>query len=278
MAERLNRNHKVAENDFRNCFFEKKAIRGQASIWVIVAIVLVASVILFFIIDRSAKLSRVGEGEAVFDVQSYLESCSTELVNEIVEKMLPQGGFVLPKNFATFNDLKIEYTCKNNGYYEPCIQQHPMLIREMENEIKNYTTDKIEECFDDMEKEFRKRGSDVALDPNMEYNVDLEEDKILLNIKRKVKIEKGGDIRRGEEYKVEIPSPAYNLGRIAAEIADQEARFCYFEFVGYSILYPRYEVDKYSMSDATNIYTIRDFKSLKEMNIAIRGCAIPAGL
>lgn len=256
----------------------EKNIKGQVSIWVVVAIVLLGSVIIYFMIDRNSRISREGEGEAVFDVQSYLESCSRDFVEEIVDEMLPQGGLVVPENYATFNDLKVEFICKNNGYYEPCIQQHPLLIREMENEIKNYTEDKIEECFDEMVEEFTRRGSEVSMNPNMEYNVELDEDKITLDIKREMRIVKDGESRRGEQYIIEIKNPVYNLGRIAAEIADQEARFCYFEFVGFSILYPRYEVDKYTMSETTHVYTIRDLQSQKEMNIAIRGCAIQVGV
>lgn len=253
-------------------------VRAQIAIWVVVAVVLVASIILFFLIQKQIIVTTPGGSEATFDVESYIKTCSSGFVNEVVDKMLPQGGFVSPKNTVKFNDINIEYTCKNSGFYKPCIQQHPMLITEMENEIKNTIFSEVDKCFLEMESSFKKRGSQVSLDRDMNLNVDLQQDKIILNIQRKIKIERNDETRRGEFYNVEIPSPAYNLAKIAAEISDQESRYCYFEFVGFGILYPRYEVKKFQMSEPTKIYTIKDLRSGKEMNIAIRSCAIPAGI
>ena len=62
------------------------------------------------------------------------------------------------------------------------------------------------------------------------------------------------------------------------EISNQEAKYCYFEYVGYMLLYPKMDIEKFAMSDSTKIYTLKDKKSDKEMNIAIRSCAIPPGI
>ena len=262
----------------KNELMNKKIKRGQVSVWVIVGIILVASVILFFLIERRAFVIKPGEAEATFDVESYIRSCSSKYVNDVVDVMLPHGGFVAPNNTAVFDGVEIEYICKNIGFYEPCIQQHPLLIREMEMEIKNYIFNDLIDCFEKMESDFEDNRAEVILDNDIELNIDLEEDKVVLNINRKIKITKNDEEREAEFFVVEIPNPIYNLGRIAAEIADQESRYCYFEFVGYNVLYPRYQIKKYSLSNPTDIYKIKDLRSGKEMSIATRSCAIPAGM
>ena len=69
----------------------------------------------------------------------------------------------------------------------------------------------------------------------------------------------------------------YDLASVANEIASQEAKFCYFEYVGFNILYNDFDIRKDTLSDSTKIYTIKHKKTAAEMNIAVRGCAIPAG-
>ena len=91
-------------------------------------------------------------------------------------------------------------------------------------------------------------------------------------------IKNNEETRDFEKFDFQFSSPIFNLANIAIEIADQEAKYCYFEYVGYSIIYPRYQISLFTMSDSTRIYTIKDTKTKKEMNIAIRGCALPQGL
>ncbi len=259
---------------------DKKMIfckRAQVGIWVILGVVLASTIILFFLISQQSGIIKPGEGESVFDAQSFIETCTRQYVEEAVELMLPHGGFVAPKNTVFFNNTEIEYICENRGFYSPCIQQHPMLLNEMKTEIREFIAPRIAGCFDDMEREFEKRNSDVNFESELGVGVNLQEDKILVDIERKTTVEKQGETRRFDSFVVVVESPLYNLGRIAMEIANQEAQYCYFEYVGYNILYPRYQIKKYTMSHPTKIYVVKDNKSRKEMNIAIRSCAIPAG-
>ncbi|MFH1425592.1 MAG: hypothetical protein ABIG28_02585 [archaeon] len=251
---------------------------GQIAIWVIIAVVLVASIVFFFLLERKPGFERVPVVSSSFDVESFMDNCLADYVEEGVDAMLSQGGFISPRNTVFFDGENIEYICENIGFYEPCIQQHPMLISEMEDEIKNYVLPKINDCFNDMEREFERRGSEVSfVSVNSSLSVEFGEDRIFLYVDRELTIRKDADVRSFEELRIELVNPIYNLAKIAVEISSQEAKYCYFEFVGHDILYPRYKITKYVMSEPTKIYTIRDIKSGKEMNIAVRSCAIPAG-
>ncbi len=251
--------------------------RGQISVWVIIVIVLVASIVLCFLIYQNPTLIKSSEYSESLEIQSYLQSCAKEYVDEAVEVMLPHGGFVSPKNTVYFDGIAIEYICLNNGQFSPCINQHPMLLNEMKNEIDKYVSPKIENCFEKMRADFRRAGSNVEFVGGYDMKVDMKEDKIILFFEREVIVMSKEETRRTREIKLEIPSPAYNLAVIAMEIASQEANYCYFEYVGYNIIYPRYEIKKYTMSDATGIYRIIDLESNKQMNIAVKSCSIRPG-
>lgn len=253
-------------------------VRGQVSIWVILGIILAASIVLFFLLSPSAELLKPADSDVSFDMQTFLETCTAQYVGEAVDLMLPQGGFVNPRNTVFFDGNNIEYICFNNGNYSPCIHQHPLLLNEMKLEIDNYVTPLIDDCFEDMKREFEGRRGDVEYDLNFDVEVNLKKDVVALEIKRETTIVKQGDTRNLGGFKIEVSSPVYNLGKVAMEIANQEANFCYFEFVGYNLHYPRYQIKKYTLSDPIDIYTITDIKTRKEMNIAVRGCTLPAGL
>jgi len=248
--------------------------RGQIAIFVIVAVVIVATIILlFFILDRGAKISLGDE----FNPKSYIERCARKATEEAIDKMLPQGGFVEPKNYKIYNDKKIEYICQNKGNYYPCVNQHPMFLNEMKTEIANYGMPMIEQCFSNLKNEMEKRNYDVELGM-MDIDVSFGPDRVFLDLIRKIKLTKNDEVQSFDNLKIEIISPLYNLGLVAIEIASQEAKYCYFEYVGYMILYPRFSIDKFAMSDSTKIYSIKDKKTEKELNIAIRSCAIPPGI
>ncbi len=251
--------------------------RGQVAIWVILGIVLVATIILFFIISRDNSIVNLPGSEGTLEIQSFIGSCVRSDVLEAIDIMLPQGGFITPKNPAFFDGRNIEYTCYNKGNFAPCIHQHPLLLNEMKLEIGNYVAPKLNECFEMMREEYSSRSTEVYISPEFDISVGLERDKVILKIEREISLRSREETRRINDLRIEIVSPAYNLALIAMEIADQEAKYCYFEFVGYNVIYPRYEVEQYSMSDSTNIYTIRDLESGKEMSIATRSCVIGAG-
>ncbi len=248
--------------------------RGQVAIFVILALILVASIILFFTIERKVTTS-VQEG---FNAGAYIQQCAREYVDEAVELMLPQGGFIEPTNFRTYNKIHVAYLCENEGSYKGCVNQHPEFLSEMSREIENYAEPRIGRCFDNMKSEIEKRRGEVSYGA-MDVNVSLAPDRVILEIEKSTTITIQESTQTINNYKVEVLSPLRELGRIANEIASQEARGqnCYFEYVGHNILYPKYKITPFMMSDGTAIYTIKDKRSGKELNIAIRSCAGPAG-
>ena len=249
---------------------------GQVAVWIILAIILVAAMILFFTLGRETNIVTLPSSDMV-DPRAFMERCTAEYVNNAADKMLLQGGFVYPKNTIRFNNTNIEYICENVGFYSPCINQHPLLLKEMEKEIRNNIYPFVTGCFDELKREVEKRKGEIDMGA-LDIDVELSEDRIFVDLIRDIEITKRDATNKYDKFDIVIASPLYNLGAIAIEIASQEAQYCYFESTGYSVYYPRYRVVKYAMSEPVRIYTIKDEKSGKEMNIAIRSCAMPPGI
>lgn len=247
--------------------------RAQVAIFFIIAIVIVAFIAILFVFSKKPIVPEL----EIANPQERIESCAKDAVNEAAALIIKHGGFIEPRNFKVYKNNKIEYLCENTGNFKPCINQHPMLLEEIKKEILNYLNPRLDQCFATMKEEFEKRRYAVAME-SMKTNVTLATNRIYLFIERDLTVSKQEKTERFKDFNIEINNPLYDLAKVAIEIGNQEAKFCYFEYVGYMILYPRFGIKVNTLSDSTSIYTIKDKHSNKEMNIAVRGCAIPPGI
>lgn len=253
--------------------------KAQVAIWVILGVILAASALTFIFIGTKTDILKPNDGETIFDVQTYLQECVKTDVERTVDIILPQGGFIKPRNYAVFDNINISYFYDNAGYFEPGVAQN-LLLSDMKAEIKNSIEQKIIECVDEMEKAFERQNSRIEFADSSPPIIDVDwgPDMISVDVIKKMTITKQEETQNTEKTTVKIKSPAYNLAIIAFDIGTQEAATCNFEYVGYSLTYPRYQINKFQMSDSTEIYIIYDTESKKTMNIAVRGCAISPGL
>lgn len=247
--------------------------RAQVTAWVILTIFIVALLLAFFIF----KGKPVDQGIRDTFIRPDVEKCSTKALEEVINIILPQGGFVNPANFKTYKDINISYLCRNVGSFLPCINQHPMFLNEIKREILDYTTPRVEKCFSNMKDDYVKKGYEADVS-HMNISVEMAPNRVFLDIRGKITLVKGEETKTYDNFDVGITSPAYDLINTAIVIAENEAKYCYFEYVGYMMLHPELDIKKYTMSDYTRIYSIEDKLSGKTMNIAIRSCAIPTGL
>jgi hypothetical protein len=247
--------------------------KGQVTIYIIIAILIISAIVLIFFVLFQPPQIQIHESNPV----PFIESCARKATEDALEIMLPQGGFIEPGNYKIYQNTKIEYLCDNTGNYLPCVNQHPVFIQTLESEIHNYIQPIIQQCFIDLRNNLQDRNNQVELG-RLNINVDLGPERAKLNIQRQLTISKGQVTQTFSNFKTEILTPIYDLASVANEIASQEAKYCYFEYVGYMVLYPKFDIKAFTMSDSTAIYTIEDKPSRKIMNIAIRSCAIPPGI
>ena len=255
-----------------------KSKRSQASIWIIVAVVIVAIIALFFLL----------RGKGVIDIfqptptspQNFIEKCVRDSALEAVSIMLPQGGYISPTNYKLYQNNKVAYLCYNNNYYFPCIMQQPVYLEFLEQEIHNFIEPKLKDCFFSLKQEYQDKKYSVN-DGVLDFDVELNPKEVKIDIEKKFEVSRNEETKRYENFRVKLNTGLYDLAVIAQEIASQEAKFCNFEYLGYSLLYPSYSIEKDQVGSeetASDIYIIREKITGKELLIAIRSCAMPGGL
>jgi hypothetical protein len=259
-----------------------KGKRGQIVIFIILGIILVAIVALFLIFGKKIipEIGLVKETSPA----SFLESCIEDEVKEAVEIISIQGGSANPELYKTFkfedetDFTNIAYLCYTQNYYLSCINQEPMLITHLKDEIKTDISDEVETCFSDkLTSSLSKQG--YTVDAKYKgFDIELTRGKIIIDIDGELVLTKTGETSQREDFRIIVPSRFYDLAIVVQEIISQEAEFCHFEHLGYMLFYPKFNIDKFGTSDSITIYTVEHEDSKERFRFAVRTCVIPPGL
>ncbi len=249
--------------------------KAQATIFIILALLIVVSVIaLLFMIRKPQPKPQVTHAD---DFKTTLVSCIRPYIDEAIELVMKQGGYINPRAYKLYNNIPVAYLCYTRNYYEACINQEPLLIEHIEEELRDYLQAEIENCFSLARKEFEAKSYEVSLG-TLEFYVWLKPRTAEFIIKRDTIIRKEESSQRFSDFSIRIKSPIYDLAAIAQEIVNSEAKWCHFEDLGYTVLHHnKIKIERKKLGDETKIYTIRDVQSGQEMYIAIKSC-VPAPL
>lgn len=249
---------------------------AQITIFVIAALIIIFSFIAYFLI--SSRISIVPKKISFTNPTD----CIKEAVGNASDYIAQHGGFVSAegRNYVEFNGEKVVFLCYTRDYYKKCIIQEPFFIQHIEKEIEDYAKPRIESCFENLQKEYEKRGYEIERDNNVNVKVNLKPKKIEIEVENKFSIKRGNETKDYSKLKTYINYPLYDLARVAIEIANQEAQYCSFQTIGFMLLYPEIKIKETLVGRGLKrgkIYTIIDKNTNKKMNIAIRSCVIPAG-
>lgn len=249
---------------------------AQVTIFIIIGIVIVVGIVLFLVLTDKIDITPSQR----LNPQQYIEKCIKDVTLDAVDIMLPQGGYINPVLHRIYDSQAVAYLCYNRNFYLPCVNQEPMYIQRLESEIKNYIEPEVEKCFDKVKNDAESSGKTFDMG-GMIMNVDLDPGQVNIAISRQVSVGTGESSESYSDFSEIVASPIYDLGIVAQEIVSQEARFCNFEYLGYSLTYPKFSIEKDQVGDedtVSDIYKITDKISGKTLMIAIRSCALPGGL
>jgi len=245
-----------------------KMKRGQVTIFIIVGVVLVASVLgFFFLTERGGGLLSPSD----LSPQDSVKVCIREAVEESLDKILLNGGEIEASKTILYNGEEWNYLCYINESYYPGYNIHPMLELQIEREIEEEIEEEIGDCFDRMRESFEDEGFDVD-EGAMSYSVDLLPGYVAVNLKKNVELSGETGTRSFEDFGVEVLSPVFDLVRIAREIVNGESVFCHFNYDTYSFIYPEYDIRRADY-DYSKIYSVIDRRSGSEFKFAVRSCA-----
>ncbi|MEK6936209.1 MAG: hypothetical protein AABW67_05455, partial [Nanoarchaeota archaeon] len=208
--------------------------------------------------------------------QAYIDSCVKENVEEALGILMPNGGDITPQGGFIYKNIERKYLCYTSVNYDTCVNQEPLLVEHIQDEITNYISPKVEACFQKLKSQLGKTYEIEMSEMNI--TTKLQTKQVIVKINREFKMTKGESSKTISEFKSVIINPVYDLAKIAIEIASQESKYCNFEILGFMMTYPQYSVDKFKTHDSNSVYTIREILSNKNFIFAVRSCPMPGGV
>lgn len=254
--------------------------RGQVTIFIIVAVIIIALVILFFLFKKQILGNILPIN--IDNPERFIEECIDKDVLIALNEISSQGGYFsnpLNKTF-TFEDegvgYDISYLCYNQNYYYPCVNQEPLLINHLKEEIKNRITVDVKNCFDKLAETAEDAGYGVEANYDG-YDISLQEGKLIIYINGGLSFFKGDSPVDINNLEVAIPTRFYDNALVVQEIVNQEAKYCNFEPLGFMMYYQDYDISKFRTGESDKIYTVKSRKTGEWFRFMIRSCAIPPG-
>jgi hypothetical protein len=253
--------------------------KGQVTIFVIGALVLVLLAVLFFVFRN--QVSPIIGGKTELNVNQEFSSCIEDSIKNNIELISSHGGYAsnnlsLKFQFTGEEETNISYLCYQQNYYLSCINQQPMLIQHLNKELKNQISGDVEGCFNKIVESLKSSGENVEAGYNG-FNISMYEDRVVVLVDGKINTEKSGATASYSNLKSIVYTRYYDLGVVAQEIVSQEARFCSFEQVGYMMIHPQYNIQKFRTGKSDTIYTITYRDTNEKFRFAVRSCVIPPG-
>ena len=257
-----------------------KQKKGQMTIFIIIGILIVVRILLFFFLRQGIPKETSSSLEE--NPESFLGFCLNNKIREAITELSVRGGYIdkgISKEFRFTNEptRNITYLCYNKNGYLPCINQKPTFMEDLKSEIKEYISKDVKDCFDGLESSLKRDGHEVELEYT-DFEVDIIPGKVIVQTDSNLIFTKSGSTVDSEDFKIEVLSKLYRISLFTQEIVNQEARYCFAEINGISLIYPEFLIDKTKLDDLSNIYRIEHQESKEKFVFAVRSCAIAPGV
>jgi len=243
--------------------------KGQLVIFVIVAIVIVAIVLVVSLFPGLQLLTT--------DVSpsSFLRNCIESDVRDFTDVLSKQGGYIEPDNYVLYEGEKIQYLCYTAEDYRPCVVQQPLLVKHVEEEIKDFVEPRARQCVKDLEEQYERRGYTVETTPG-DISVSIIPSSIVIDFISPMSVTKEST-QTFRKFAVSINSEWYDLLLTAVSIVQFESTLGDSETTLYIQYYPDLSIDKIKRADEGTIYKLSNVVTGDEFTFASRSLNWPTG-
>jgi len=247
--------------------------RGQVTIFIIVAILIVVVGALIYVLSPGLRSTLGPDSKNPYD---FIKTCLEEDLEEIVEIISLQGGSMNPEHFFLYNDVNIEYLCYTPENYHACVLQKIAVEEDIEEEIKNQISPIVTFCFDEMDQSYSDQGYSISIRPG-EITVNLLPKKIVTSLDYEVTLSKE-DSNRYNEFEIILDNNLYELIKIGKYIVEWEISFGGIDPLEIMGKYNFLDIDKFEMGDGTVVYSLKDKKTGGIFQLATRSYVFPPGI
>jgi hypothetical protein len=211
--------------------------KGQVTIFIIIAIIIIALVALFFIFRDELIPGRLDSDMS--KIHNTLLSCLEEDLETGVYLLETQGGYIyLPDFEAGSNYMPFSSQLNFLGNYIPYwyyvsgngVQKEQVPSKtEMEKELEKFINEKVKYCVFDS---YYEEGYEINI-KEPAADITIEDERVFLNLKMNFYITKGEESSFVSNHKVVFESELGNLYNSALEVYKEEQKTLFLE--NYSI-------------------------------------------
>ena len=241
--------------------------RAQLTIFIIVAILVIAIVALFFAFPKLRTSVGI---EKLETPENFIQTCLKDTIQENVEIISSQGGSLKPSPNVLYQDEEIQYLCYTPQKYQACVVQIPFLEKHIEDEIKNSIKEDVDFCFNSLKENYDNRGYTTNLKKG-DVVVELLPQKIVTTINHEFVFSKGENTQRRETFRVVLNNNLYELVAIAQSIMNSEIAIGESFEQFYMELYTNLKVEKdRPFTEDTTIYILTDRNTQDKFKFAFQ--------
>ena len=220
-----------------------KGKRGQATLFIVLGIILVVIVGLYFVGVKTEIIPPLlGTSDAnseMNDIEEHVEGCLEEIGEDYLGILGQQGGYLNPSEdtYKLFNDSMVSYLCWNQVDYKTCTNRL-LTLDKMQEDLQDAMNTGLETCINvyDYSNDVEAGTWDLEVDVNFQ-NVDF-----ILNYD--VAIDKGeGDVASEDEFFVSVDVPLGELYEVSQDIVNEYATLGDFD----QLLYMLSKLSKYTI-------------------------------
>lgn len=253
------------------CFYMRSK-RGQVTIFVILALVIVVIVALIFLYPRIRTTFTTSD----ISPNTYLRTCIEPTIDKSTEILVKQGGYRNPEGYLDYKGEKIKYLCYTSEYYKTCTVQEPMIKNRFEKELETMIKPKAGECFAKLKEEYEDRNYQIT-GGNPTIKVSVIPNSINIEYSTELRIKKDDAEQRFDGFTARKESEMYDLLMIAQSIIDFESTYGDSETTLYLQYYPDLKIEKIKLGDGSKVYTLTNVVSGDKFTFASRSLAWPPG-
>lgn len=247
--------------------------RGQVTIFIIIAVVIVAAAVAVYLAFPAIKTAL---GVQQQNPRSFMQTCLEKDIKNSLDAISLHGGDFNPAFYSTYDNIKIKNLCYTTLNCDLCRLQQPQLQPYIEKEIKDNIQTNIQDCFASLNDSYEKQGYQVNLQTG-QFNVELLPQRVFTNLNYSLTLTKTST-EKYDSFSVVVNNNLYELIAIANSILGYESTAGMADVTLYMTYYPNLKVEKKLLSDGTKIYIITDRTTKDKFEFASRSAVLsPSG-
>lgn len=246
--------------------------KGQVTIFIIIAILIVGLAVLFYFVIPKAETTTVFDEK---NPSAFIQACLEDKIKDTVEIVSLQGGSLEPEHYVVHQDETVEYLCYTNEYYRACVMQQPLLKQHIESEIKSDIESVVRDCFNALKESYEEKNYNVNLEPGI-TNVELLPKRVVTSFDYALTVSKA-QTDRYDSFSVVLNNNLYELVGITNSILESETLYGEAETTLYMNYYHDLKVEKLKKSDGSTVYILTDRNIGNKFQFASRSMVLPPG-